>query len=166
MKEATYPTAIAAKIAAQNKVNQVMRDQAPAIVSAFKPFIGKKASLTSSQGGCVAPLRRALPPEPPNRLAARLLKVDSYGIQLVFFSDSFEDKNGGLRPHRATAQFYLADLRDNILTAVNDFARPEDYRVDYTEKDVSDARLALAEAEIALRRIQNSDVITLFGKFD
>lgn len=141
---------LAAKIIARNRVNAYIKQYAPQIFAALKPFEGKKIVLAS--GELAAPVKKAI-----QGFFGNIRVEDNKTIQIYpgSLSYSFSLVFKTSEPYKEFSVVYqesfvyFANIRDGILIDFYSFDAAN-YRSDYTLDEITaiQAELAAAEAKV------------------
>lgn len=157
-----FATALEAKVAARNQVNELANRLSPAIFEALKPFIGTKCF---NQGAAISQkLRKALP-ELPNTVeaSARYTTGHGYDLSVIFKTSTMYPDRWGQHHCASYAEetVYLVEIQGTIAEKLYEFQRR---RTDFTADEVKTARAELKEAQGAVSRAQSK--LYLFGEHD
>jgi len=143
-----------AKIKAVNRVNAYIKANAPAILEALKPFVGKKVMLAT--GEMSAKLREVLSPvfDEGRRNNVQIYRNSSrYSLSLVFKVSENCDPYGCVY-HEASV--YLLDLASDSGMAQKSYDfNPENYKSDNDEISILLTKKELETAREEVRRLES-----------
>jgi hypothetical protein len=154
-------TKLAAKVAAQNRVNEIMQSRAPLMALKLVPLIGQKVL---NQGEVISSkLRQHLEPTESGPEFRLWYDASKYSIWVIM---ELTTREAG-QYFQAKAAYKLADIDSQkyTLEAVNMAAPPaEHFRTDYTEAEILAAREDLKAANAAVSELKSK--LSNFGLYD
>lgn len=145
---------LSAKVRAQNKVNQIAAQHAPAFLAALAPFVGQK--IYKADGEFTAKVKAALP-----KGTDGYFNSSNYSLSRVFRLSEPVIGQSGSEYMQATVYFGKVD--NGILVELWPF-KAEDFRTDYNVEEIVQAREELRAAQAAVSRAQGK--LQVFGEFD
>lgn len=162
MKNTAHSSALAAKVAAYNRVGQVANEIAPALFAAIAPFYGQK--VLKADGVLTQKVRDALNPFLPTRGAFPSFDVwlsSGRGYSLTVTVKTCETFNGNA--FYAEATIYLAKITGTIAEQW-DGAPFSPFRTDYNADTVRELRKAYEVARKAANEAESA--LFPFGEYD
>ncbi len=155
-----HPSGLAAKVAAVNRANQVLKDLYPVFVAAFAPFIGSKVVKTN--GNLMAKVSEAMPEiigKPGLQVWIRTGNTGAY-LQVK----TWEGYEGIAHYHEVGAYLCGLDISDwqTATPVIQDHVAK--VRTNWTAGEVSDLQEALRAAKQAARDAETA--LGPFGEFD
>lgn len=137
-----HATQLAAKVAARNKLNLVLRGFVPAVHTAIAPFVGKKVAITDN--ALAKKFKEALPSLKGNAAVhVAYFSASDYTLSVnVKVSETFMSRNNNEIAVYADSRLSVGNLKDSILENVIEFDTNY-HRIDFTEAEVEEQRRLL-----------------------
>lgn len=155
-----HATALAAQVAAWNRVNAEANRLAVELARIFAPFVGKK--VTCNGGSLTQRVKAALPEFSCVPELHIWHPCSEYHIDYAVKVSELEDKGDYCGSHYAETYVQVGKLKDHVLESLNE--PYTDRRTDYTEAEIIAKRQALEKAEKAFHDAQSD--LSPFKRFD
>lgn len=154
-------TKLECKILTRNRVNQMVKETALAMITAVKPFVGKKVVLQT--GDLSAKFKEVIKKFTDNSTPKKQIYRVRSDYSLTFcVRTSHTDELAGT--FYAEQPFYLGELNDGVLENLQDIKYINDFRTDYKAEDILAAREELKITEQKVREIESK--LYVFGRYD
>ncbi len=138
---------LAVEIEAENKVNKLIKDYAPAMFANAKALEGRP--VFKADGSLRKDAQAVLDiPTPPERHDMIFLSRGGYSLAFTFKTSAWaKNEQEHMSDHCAYAEttVYIGDMENGVLGPVSEF-NSEPYRSDYTLEEVLGKQTACAEA--------------------
>lgn len=160
----THPSSLAAKVAALNRANTILRDLVPRLQQPLTPWIGKKVL---NQGRVFSSrfreyLQAYLPPMPDNE---RVSLRGGYTISVEVEVRELCQNRHGETSECQRSYAYLAETDPKALTLTKlSLFEPDKLRTDYSEAEVIRSRERLSEAEGLVSQLKTQ--VEPWGRYD
>ena len=146
-----------AKIQARNTANKLANDVFPAIVESLRPFVGQK--ICNVDGTLLQKVRDAIPKAPNNHPNLHSFYTTGHGYYLLLNIKVCVVLNQ--QTHYADVDLYVAKVSNGVLESFYD---AQNFRSDYTEMEILEARNEVTNARKTLRNAESK--IFFFGEHD